>query len=514
MLIKDSKYIDTTIRVLTNLKERSEPKAFSNRELTDIFTEANVSVLIKEYMKERFKKIDSIIKLTQSISGVSACALYIFNTVTYSYGKIVYTSKDLPLELKLNNPSLKAMLNQGTDYETDEEIYIPLFHKSSILAILLIHKKSGFRSKNIIVKDSVKLISAELLEILKDSENLYQMAANFLLQKFVDGLSKCIELHEAEKFICEILTKVFKPNRIIISKLDYEKNQTIVDKIYGTPDKSVKEKMVINGFSNMQIVLLDSKKSTYLENNDSDSIYGNRFLTEEIEKPYRNILLIPLLSNEKVNGSIQMEFQSHLNFRKNKTLFDYLGRLTGQFFEKLYLYRDMEEMATTDYLTGVLLKREFIKILTTEIERSQRVGNNLSLLMIDVDKFKLINDNYGHLAGDYVLKTVASVIKKSIRKVDIAGRYAGDEFCVVLYNTGLKQAKITAERIRKNIEAVPVFYNNREIKTTLSIGIAELSKKDVGYQDLIMRADIAMYKGRKGGSRNVINAYDTKNVPE
>jgi two-component system, cell cycle response regulator len=162
--------------------------------------------------------------------------------------------------------------------------------------------------------------------------------------------------------------------------------------------------------------------------------------------------------------------------------------------ERARLHEALKERALTDGLTGVLNHRSILEALDTELSRTRRDGNPLSVLMIDLDGFKQINDQFGHLAGDDVLRSVAAILKSTVRDIDAVGRYGGDEFLLVLHSTSLPEAQEVAVRIWRRIEREvhPHFSPIR-----LSIGIASAPDHGTLRQDLIATADAAMYMAKQ-----------------
>ncbi len=157
----------------------------------------------------------------------------------------------------------------------------------------------------------------------------------------------------------------------------------------------------------------------------------------------------------------------------------------------------MELYANYDYLTSIYNRRTFLDKLELEIRKSKNFQVSTSLMMIDVDRFKYINDTYGHLAGDIVLKRVSQILREGIRAKDILGRYGGDEFVICLPETSFDEALVIAERLRERIESVTIKQGSFEINVTASFGIAAY---DCGANEeadsLILRADKNMYKAK------------------
>lgn len=160
----------------------------------------------------------------------------------------------------------------------------------------------------------------------------------------------------------------------------------------------------------------------------------------------------------------------------------------------------IREMALHDDLTGFYNRRQLMELIENEHNRSVRTGAVFSLAMMDLDKFKNVNDTFGHQAGDDVLITFSNIIRNILRKTDFCGRYGGEEFLVVLTETNLRDAKIFAERIRSCVEECLIFDSDsdRKFKVTVSIGLAEHMKNE-SIDRTISRADEAMYKAKKNG---------------
>lgn len=159
----------------------------------------------------------------------------------------------------------------------------------------------------------------------------------------------------------------------------------------------------------------------------------------------------------------------------------------------------LEDLATTDGLTGLKNHRLFQEKSAEEFERSQRYRSPLSVIMLDVDKFKSYNDTFGHPAGDQVLKRVAAVMKATVRRTDLVARYGGEEFAILLPETAEEGARELAERLRAAIETQP--WNKRPV--TISIGVATLERTTSSFSVLLKQADEALYASKAGGRNRV-----------
>ncbi len=170
------------------------------------------------------------------------------------------------------------------------------------------------------------------------------------------------------------------------------------------------------------------------------------------------------------------------------------------------LNRDLERRATTDVLTGLPNRRAFDEALVREMERAKRLEKPLSLLMLDLDHFKKLNDTCGHQAGDYVLAKLGELILNNARACDFPCRYGGEEFVIILPHTPALGAQVAAERLRKRIEDLALLYEGKAIRVTASIGISEV-KPDTGPRagTLALRhADDALYEAKEKGRNRVV----------
>lgn len=167
------------------------------------------------------------------------------------------------------------------------------------------------------------------------------------------------------------------------------------------------------------------------------------------------------------------------------------------------------EMATRDYLTGLLNRREGLRRFREEISKSRRSRRPLTVIMLDIDHFKKVNDKHGHLAGDYVLQHLIEVLTPYLRDYDIFCRYGGEEFLLILPDTPLPEGGEIAERLRKKIAACPFAIDAKTtIKLTISLGVAQLAD-DENENSLIYRVDEALYAA-KGRGRNCVHSHENK----
>lgn len=163
-------------------------------------------------------------------------------------------------------------------------------------------------------------------------------------------------------------------------------------------------------------------------------------------------------------------------------------------------------LAEHDALTGVLNRRAILARLRAAFTRSRQTGEALSLLFLDLDHFKRVNDSYGHRAGDQCLRSVITPILGELRQGDALGRYGGEEFLILLPGAGAGDAEVVAERIRHRVQEMPMLVSGTQIGLTVSLGVSTLDKDVLSPDDLIERADSALYRSKSGG-RNLVSTH-------
>jgi diguanylate cyclase (GGDEF)-like protein len=172
----------------------------------------------------------------------------------------------------------------------------------------------------------------------------------------------------------------------------------------------------------------------------------------------------------------------------------------------MLMSQELEKLATTDYLTGIRNRRYFYQVARAEFSRSQRDLMKITVLILDLDKFKLINDTYGHSAGDLVLQGVTKTINELLRDYDLVARIGGEEFAILLPSTDLAQGHVIAERIRNAIELMRIPFENTELKITTSIGMADNSGAIETFEEMILIADRYLNFAKGNGRNQVIFA--------
>lgn len=211
-----------------------------------------------------------------------------------------------------------------------------------------------------------------------------------------------------------------------------------------------------------------------------------------------------LVVEEEDLGEFQLLRRKRFNDQEILRVETLLGCLVYPLRNAL-LYRDALRSAHTDPLTEVNNRVAMDDCILREWELAQRQTTPLSLMLIDIDHFKLVNDRYGHTCGDKVLKSVAQTIRETVRACDMIYRFGGEEFVVVLSNTEIGGATLLAGRIRQAIENLQVNTEARTIQVTASLGVTALKPGNTA-EDLLVNADLAMYQAKRNGRNQVQKA--------
>ncbi len=374
---------------------------------------------------------------------------------------------------------------------------------------------STYRNLNFIF-DYIEPIIVKLQKKIKKDEEIAQ------LQKSLHNISILYNISQAVNFIDDLkrLLQVIMQKALgtldaekgSIMLYDYADNALQVRIVSGLQDKKLEDAINNGGVQCAKIGVGEGIAGTvFLEKKPIITNLGSadpRFIVKEVLSNTNSLLCVPLIVKGEVIGVINITNKKNNKLFNQKDL-EFITSLANQVaiaIDNAKLY----EFATKDGMTKLYIYRHFITLLENEIRRCQRYNRNMSLIMMDIDNFKRINDTYGHLTGDAILKNFASVLQETIRTIDVPARYGGEEFVVILPETNKNDAVAIAERIRKNIEKIVVKVgNNDEISPTVSVGIAQYATDGQEAKELINAADTALYFSKHNG-KNMTAIYEAE----
>ncbi len=311
-----------------------------------------------------------------------------------------------------------------------------------------------------------------------------------------ERMQKSIDFHDAMKNIAKIIETQYERSYII----------PIIGEMI---DKFVSDHLIYIFINNRLVWPNSCKDKKIFElikclNNKSEYI-----LTQD-----RKTGVFPLTSENKLLGCIVTKSTDSVLGEKD---INYLEQLTNQAattINRANVYAEILKHATLDALTGFYNRRQLEERIKQEVSSAKRQKRNLCVIMIDIDYFKNINDTYGHAVGDLVLKHISGVIKRKLRDYDIAGRYGGEEFAIILPFTKIEEAKMVAQRLKQAVEntktdisKINTNVKEKNINVTISIGICEYSSDD-NAKTVLQKADKALYMAKENG-RNRVEVYET-----
>jgi len=227
-------------------------------------------------------------------------------------------------------------------------------------------------------------------------------------------------------------------------------------------------------------------------------------------------LIVPLVQKQHLNGILVLQERIAIGDDNNYTEYEQeqmvsIAKLASVAINNASLI----EKSSTDMMTHLKLKYYFFNVLTEAIDAAFLAEDNISVLMFDIDFFKKFNDTYGHECGDFVLIGVANIIKQSLRDSDVASRYGGEEFTVLLNdNTGKEEAMLVAERIRSAVDNHDFVYGEKHLHVTISVGVSTFdAKKNLvnSPNEFVIQADKALYMSKTSG-RNCVTFFDPQNI--
>lgn len=338
----------------------------------------------------------------------------------------------------------------------------------------------------------------KIIGMLEFSEKLHSKLLEFLelsgfcislkIQNIIlsERMQKNIDFHDSMKNIAKIIETQYETNYII----------PIIGEMI---DKFVSDHLVYI-FINNELVWPSSCKDPKIF--ELIKCLNNK--SEYILTPDKKIGLFPMISENKLLGCIVTKSTDNILSEKEIEYLEQLSNQSATTLNRANVYAEILKHATLDALTGFYNRRQLEERIKQEASSAKRQHRSLCAIMTDIDYFKKVNDTYGHATGDLVLKTVSREIKNQLRDYDVAGRYGGEEFVILLPFTKLEEAKMVAERLRKAVEAKKIETSDKKhINVTISLGVAEYKEKD-----FIENADKALYKAKESG-RNKVIVYES-----
>ena len=386
-------------------------------------------------------------------------------------------------------------------------------------------KKAGaqlFLSKTIDMNEFVKNINATLrrypltdeykanIALKANSDNSAQTRLNNILN---DLLLKSVFANEFRN-----LSDFLNYERILVEKLFSLMSSFVEYSVAGvffvSPDDYAENILYIDtlGRNINKSVLSDVQYDFFKKMEEFKTLKNTKFevvrilLGKETSYEFSDLkskIIIPLMFDKKLIGGICFYTRQNMDYASFR-YFDIMISELLAIFKMKYQYTEKEFMSVLDGLTGLYNRRQFEIGLEQEYNRTKRHPSDFSLAILDIDFFKKVNDTYGHQYGDYVLKTVASLMKQAFRKTDLLYRYGGEELIMIMPETNIEGAIIPVQRLRRMIEEYDFDYNGVKAKVTASIGLTMNYQEFNSPADILKSADEALYKAKESGRNRVV----------
>ena len=318
---------------------------------------------------------------------------------------------------------------------------------------------------------------------------------------FLNSVSKtAISSQNAEQMMAEIVSEVqknFEFDHIGIGILDYATKDIEIRAEAGTTAKALGKRVPLG--TGILGRVARTNELMLVQNTGEGHLLG-------ILPQSRSVLCLPVSYGETLLGVLNVESQRENAFAEQDVLIlRTLADLLATALHNSFVFQKMEQQSITDGLTGVKTRRFFLESVQAEWKRSARAGRPFSLVLMDLDRFKEINDEMGHLEGDLVLARVGRLLEQKCRQSNVVARYGGDEFVILMPETGVEQAHTLSERLRLWIAGDPML---AERKLTGSFGVATFPLHGAGVEDIMRMADAGMYISKHAGGNRVSTAGD------
>ncbi|MDD5136816.1 MAG: sensor domain-containing diguanylate cyclase [Candidatus Omnitrophica bacterium] len=347
--------------------------------------------------------------------------------------------------------------------------------------------------------EDINILTNEIEEkrrgIFSVEEKLRRYAA---LKEVIDSFSTQLVLDDITKLIMEKTSKtISKQGRTLLFLVDTEKQELMLSASRGAARIAAKKGDLFDRW------VLKNRKSLISE----DIVTDFRFSLdneEGLKKIFRSVIATPLVSGDKIIGILRMDNVREFAYTQDDLrLLGIIADLGAVAIENAFLYAKTQELAIKDSLTGLSVRRYFLERLHKEIKRTAMKKGQLSLLMLDIDHFKSYNDQFGHAAGDIILRHISQILSSMIRSGDITARYGGEEIVIMLCGRSKKEAFSEAEEIRQAVKNRPVTFRRHVANVTVSIGIASYPEDASASEGLIRIADERLYKAKDQGRDRV-----------
>lgn len=485
--------------------------------------QAKKSSKVGELIKKQEKRYDQFIELIGAIFDPHSVLIYGFNPVREEFYLQAFQSQSSDLEVehtqalegifKAVEAQKKPIIFQSKNEITHLSYYkktpklisvlaVPIYYQTLLVGLIIVdsEKKSLVKGHALVLEK----IAVSIAEFMQDAETIYSYfklkeelssfysASTLLNQAFHLQSVFDIFLQTSREIVPYdlaflVMSDDSKINRVVAQAGDFE--SWIGDTFALSPSKGLISWVI----ENKKPLFYDGYCARY----DHSPLFHKRMKLPNI---YQSICIFPLENKDQMLGAIVFLCMKDKCFPSSvRNILEVLSLQASTSIKNAMMVRDLEQLATTDGLTGLINHRTFQKQLIHEIERAKRTKTELSLMLVDLDHFKKINDNYGHPIGDFVLKEVATFLKNTVRNIDHVARYGGEEFAIILPDTSAEDALMMGQRMGLEIMKKKMEEQGIKLEVTFSVGIATYPTHTIVKEQLIDFADTALYTSKKTG---------------
>ncbi len=480
-------------------------------------------------VKSHYKRLlQQVLNLVKTVNPEYSAAIYMVDSENKGFTCQEQTISDfsefiendnelLSAIIKTNNPSIfkKNKKNEGwegiigskTWRGSETLIGFPILYSGNVVGFLLVFM-THFSSIQDRDQEVIEKLSQFITHGMEDLEQMESLMVNNYFNSRIANLFDQLEVKsdESELFqsIRGLCRAFFQYDKLTIVLTTEDKKKGMIKLVDGLHDDidEGEEFLIQNTLHGLSIQ--DSKticSNAWFENYPE----MNRFKPgDNRDFNFMSVLSVPLKFNDESIGAVTMErLKSRIYSESDIRLLELLCGTVSSILNWQQEYKKVHLTSIHDGLTGLLNHKAFLDRFEEEISRAGRFNHMLGLVVLDLDKFKSVNDDYGHLYGDYVLREVSDIIADNVRAIDVVGRYGGEEFAVLLVNTNIKQCLPLAQRIVKSIADKTFLEGGIAVNITISAGLAGFPQHAEEVRSLISKADKAMYDTKANGGNDV-----------
>ncbi len=387
------------------------------------------------------------------------------------------------------------------------DLYIFFFGLSALFGYKLFLRDTVTRNKGAAMLEALEVEKNSVISKISHKEQGI-IAAKGRLQRYIslkditETLSSTLHIADIENAVTEsALNIVGRSDRALLFLVDKARQELNLasSKLSGgsSPVKAKKGEI-------FDTWILKQRRPLIIEDLDNEFRFSAEALRNTEDMVFKSVIGVPVIAQKKVIGVLRMDSKvRHAYSQDDLRLLNIIADLSAVAIGNGMLYKRTNELAITDGLTGIYVQRYFKEKLQAELKRSFAAKKEFSILMMDLDHFKLCNDKYGHTAGDIILIKVAGIIKECVGSGHMVARYGGEEFAALLFEAGKKEAIRVVEAVRQKIQASIFILRRNKVSVTISAGVSSFPEDGYGAEELLKKADENLYKAKESGRNKV-----------